>query len=156
MRSESPDVTALLERFGTGDVQAADELISLLYNDLRRMASYYLRQERRDHTLQATALVNETYLRLVDQKGGRWQNRSQFFGVASQMMRRILVDYARRHRAAKRGGASPQIALEDAFALSKESPREMLALDETLARLASVDPQQAHIVELRILSLRRQ
>ncbi len=114
------------------------------------MAAYYLRQERRDHTLQPTALVHETYLRLMDQKDVQWQNRSQFFGVAAQLMRRILVDYARRHHAVKRGGAMAKVSLDQAIILSREATGDMLVLDETLTRLAEIDPQQARVVELRV------
>jgi RNA polymerase sigma-70 factor, ECF subfamily len=145
-----PDVTALLERFGSGDPSAADELIPLLYGELRRMASRYLRRERAGHTLQPTALVHEVFLRLLEQKDARWMNRSQFFGVAAQLMRRILVDYARRHYAAKRGGRMAKVPLNEGFALCKEAPDQMLSLDETLTRLANTDPQQARIVELRV------
>jgi RNA polymerase sigma-70 factor, ECF subfamily len=114
------------------------------------MAAYYLRQERRDHTLQPTALVHEAYLRLVDQKDVHWQNRNQFFGVAAQLMRRILLDYARRHHAAKRGGARTKVSLDQAIILSREATGDMLVLDETLSRLAEIDPKQARVVELRV------
>src|SRR5437879_3519642 len=114
------------------------------------MAAYYLRRERREHTLQATALVHEAYLRLMDQKEVHWQNRSHFFGVAAQLMRRILVDYARSHQAAKRGGPLPKVPLDHIVALSKEGADDLVALDETLTRLAAVDAQQARIVELRV------
>jgi RNA polymerase sigma-70 factor, ECF subfamily len=150
MEASPKDVTSLIRRFNDGDPQVAEELIPLLYKDLRRMASYYLRRERRDHTLQPTALVHEAYLRLMNQKEVHWQNRSQFFAVAAQLMRRILVDYARRRRAIKRGSAAPKILIEEAFALSKEAPADMLALDEMLARLAEIDVQQEQIVELRV------
>lgn len=144
------DVTALLQQISNGNKDAVEELVPLLYNDLRRMAAYYLRRERREHTLQPTALVHEAYLRLLDQKHVQWQNRSHFFGVAAQLMRRILVDYARSHQAAKRGGALPKIPLERAIVAQKEQPADLVALDETLTRLASIDPQQARIVELRV------
>lgn len=150
MKTGLRDVTTLLRQFSAGDADAAGELIPLLYKDLRRMAAYYLRQERRDHTLQPTALVHETYLRLMDQKDVHWQNRSQFFGVAAQLMRRILVDYARSHHAAKRGGAMAKVSLDQAIILSREATGDMLVLDETLTRLAEIDPQQARVVELRV------
>jgi RNA polymerase sigma-70 factor, ECF subfamily len=149
MKTPPSGADALLQRFSGGDPEAADELIALLYKDLRRMASYYLRQERRDHTLQPTALVHEAYLRLANQKHVRWQSRTQFFAIASQLMRRILVDYARRHNAVKRGAAA-KVPFEEAFLLSKEAPQQMLALDEMMGRLATIDAQQAQIVELRV------
>jgi len=144
------DATALLQRFSAGDPQAAHELISLLYGDLRRLASYYLRKEYPGHTLGTTALVHEAYLRLIDQRHVRWLNRDQFFGVAAQLMRRILVDYARRRHAAKRGGHMAKVSIENVVALSKEAPEKMLVLHETLTRLANIDAQQARIVELRV------
>ncbi len=150
MKTVPKDVTALLRQISNGNRDAVEELVPLLYNDLRRMAAYYLRRERRGHTLQPTALVHEVYLRLLDQKDVRWQNRSHFFGVAAQLMRRILVDYARSHQAAKRGGALPKISLEQVIVTSKERASELVTLDETLTRLASIDPQQARIVELRV------
>lgn len=150
MEDKPTAITALLQRFSSGDAQAADELISLLYKDLRRMASYYLRQERRDHTLQATALVHEAYQRLINQKDVHWQNRSQFFAVAAQLMRRILVDYARRHHAVKRGGLVAKLRIEEVLVLSKEAPDSLLALHEMLDRLAEIDRNQAYVVELRV------
>jgi len=116
---------------------------------LRRMAGAYLRHERPNHTLQPTALVNEAYLKLVDQKQN-WQNRSHFFGVASQLMRRILVDYARGHRAAKRGGGESKLSLDEAMIASPQNAAAILALDETLSRLAEVDPQLVRVVEMRV------
>jgi RNA polymerase sigma-70 factor, ECF subfamily len=150
MEAVPKHVTTLLRRFRAGNAQVAEELIPLLYEDLRRMASYYLRRERQDHTLQPTALVHEAYLRLIDQKDAHWQNRSQFFAVAARLMRRILVDYARRRGAVKRGGAVPKIPFEEAFALSRQAPTDMLAFDHVLARLAEIDEQQEQVVELRV------
>ncbi len=150
MKTVSKDVTALLRGIRNANQDAVEELVPLLYNDLRHMAAHYLRRERRDHTLQPTALVHEVYLRLLDQKDVQWQNRSHFFGVAAQLMRRILVDYARSHHAAKRGGALPKIPLEQVIVASKERASELVTLDETLTRLVSIDPQQARIVELRV------
>ncbi len=124
----------------------------LLKQILRRMASRYLQRERPGHTLQATALVHEAYLRLVDQKGVEWQNRSHFFGVAAQQMRRILVDYARAHHAAKRGGPLPKISLDDALAIAEGRTGDLLELDEVLTRLASIDAQQVRIIELRFFA----
>jgi RNA polymerase sigma factor (TIGR02999 family) len=113
------------------------------------MANYYLRRERPNHTLQATALVHEAYLRLVNQNEVEWKNRSHFFGVAAQVMRRILLDYARSHRASKRGGNMPHLSLEQALVVAPERAADFLALDESLTRLSSLDPQQGRIVELR-------
>jgi RNA polymerase sigma factor (TIGR02999 family) len=124
----------------------------VVYGELRRLARHYVRRERPDHTLQATALVHEAYMRLVDQRGVTWQNRAHFFGVAAQLMRRILVDYARRHRAAKRGGSFVQVSLNDALALPEEQGEDVLALDDALERLAAIDPRQARVVELRLFS----
>src|SRR6267143_5153555 len=109
--SSSSGVTDLLERWGQGDQNALEELMTIVYDELHRLAGAYLRRERRDHTLQPTALVNEAYLRLIDQRNARWQNRAQFLGVAAQLMRRILVDHARAHHAAKRGGSQEDLPL---------------------------------------------
>jgi RNA polymerase sigma factor (TIGR02999 family) len=150
MDPDSKDVILLLQRVGAGDNNAADELVPLLYQELRRMAGAYLRHERPDHTLQPTALVNEAYLKLVDQKNVQWQNRSHFFGVASQLMRRILVDYARGHQAAKRGGGAGKVSLDEAMIVSPQNAASVLALDETLSRLAELDPQLVRVVEMRV------
>ena len=150
MDPDSKDVTLLLQRVGAGDNNAADELVPLLYQELRRMAGAYLRHERPDHTLQPTALVNEAYLKLVDQKNVQWQNRSYFFGVASQLMRRILVDYARGHQAAKRGGGAGKVSLDEAMIVSPQNAASVLALDENLSRLAELDPQLVRVVEMRV------
>ncbi len=128
---------------------ALAERTSVLYSELRRIAGYYLRQERRNHTLQATALVHEVYLRLVDQRGVQWENRNQFLGIAAQLMRRILLDYSRSHHAAKRGGNADKVFLQEAAIISKTRPTDVVALDEALNRLAEIDSQQAHLVELR-------
>jgi RNA polymerase sigma factor (TIGR02999 family) len=152
-RQPSPaNVTMFLKQLNSGDQNVVAELVPLLYHELRRIASRYLRRERPDHTLQATALVHEAYLRLVDQTDIQWQNRSHFFGVAAQQMRRVLVDYARAHRAAKRGGSLPKISLEDALAISAERTEDLLELDEVLTRLAAIDAQQVRIVELRFFA----
>jgi RNA polymerase sigma factor (TIGR02999 family) len=142
-------VTGLLQAWGGGDLDARDALFALVNRELRRQAAGYLRRERRDHTLQPTALVHEAYLRLVGQVHVPWHNRAQFFGLASQMMRRILVDHARRHRAAKRPGVALQVAFEDD--LQRVEPRscELLDLDRALTELMALDPRQAQIVELR-------
>ena len=143
-------VSKLLSDWNKGDPQAREELMPLVYNELRKLAAAHLRRERDDHTLQPTALVHEVYLRLLDQRNVQWQDKTHFFGVAAQMMRRILVDHARGHVADKRGGGLPKVPLNEAIAMSRERPAEMLALDDSLKRLASNDPQQARIVELRV------
>ena len=145
-------VTLLLKRYSNGDQEALAELIPQIYDELRRLASSYLRSERVDHTLQTTALVHEAYLRLVDQRQVEWNNRNHFFGVAAQMMRRILVDHARKHSSLKRGGSFSRISLEEAAVFSRERPRELIAVDELLTRLASLDPQGSRIVELRFFA----
>jgi RNA polymerase sigma-70 factor, ECF subfamily len=150
MPPQSENITLMLQQLRCGNGDAVSRLVPILYDELRRLASNYLRKERPHHTLQATALVNEAYLHLVDQKDVDWKNRSHFFGIAAQQMRRILVDYARSHRAAKRGGSAPRISLEQAVIVSKEDPGEILVVDETLNRLATFDPRQARIVELRV------
>lgn len=124
----------------------------LVYNELRKLAASHLRHERSDHTLQPTALVHEVYLRLAEQRNVQWQDKSHFFGVTAQLMRRILVDHARSHRADKRGSGLPKVALNEAIAMSRERPAELLALDESLTRLASSDAQQSRIVELRVFA----
>jgi len=146
----SKDVTALLAEMRAGDPRAADQLIPLVYEELRRLAASYMRRERPDHTLQATALVHEAYFRLVDQKEG-YQNRGHFFGVAAQLMRRILVDHARTHQAAKRGAGGRKVSLDDAEAAGYSSQQDvdLVALDDALSRLGAVDAQQSRIVELR-------
>ena len=141
------DVSRLLQAWGRVDVRAGDELLPLVYRELRRRAQAYLRSERPDHTLQATALVHEAYLRLVGQDRVTWQNRAQFFGLASQMMRRILVDHARRHHAAKRPGV--RVTLDDRIGMEQPRDCEILLLDQALTELAALEPRQAHIVELR-------
>jgi RNA polymerase sigma-70 factor (ECF subfamily) len=128
---------------------ALAERTSALYSELRRLAGHYLQQERRNHTLQATALVHEVYLRLVEQRGVQWENRNQFLGIAAQLMRRILLDYSRGHQAAKRGGNVERVSLQDAVVISKTRPADIVALDEALTRLAAIDSQQARLVELR-------
>ena len=153
-RTEPPanDVTLLLRRYSNGDEEALAELIPQVYDELRRLASFYLQSERVDHTLQTSALVHEAYLRLVDQKQVEWSNRNHFFGVAAQMMRRILVDHARKHVSQKRGGLFVRISLEQAAVFSREQPRELIAVDELLTRLACLDPQVSRIVELRFFA----
>ena len=142
-------MTDLLKRHTDGDPDALAELIPLVYSELQKIASYYLRGEHPGHTLQTTALVHEAYMRLVDRKPVDWNNRSHFFAVAAQTMRRILVDYARRHRALKRGGPIPAVSLEHAAVFGEEQAGYHLVIDELLTKLARIDPQEARIVELR-------
>ena len=143
------DVTRLLVAWSKGDRDALEELIPVVYGELRRIAGRYLRHERPDHTLQPTVLVHEAYLKLVDQDRARWQNRAQFFGVAAQLMRRILVDHARMHAAAKRGGGMTPITLVDVAGVSPSGGIDVIAVDEALTRLTSLYPEQGRLVELR-------
>jgi len=142
-------VTRLLIRLTEGDNAALDALLPAVYDELRRLAANYLRRERVGHTLQPTALVHEAYLRLVDQTRVEWQNRAHFFGVAAQMMRRILVDHARGQQAEKRGGDVQKISLDENIDVSALRASELVALDEALERLAELDPQKSRLVELR-------
>jgi RNA polymerase sigma-70 factor (ECF subfamily) len=143
-------ITELLIDWSKGDQAALDRLMPLVYDELRRLASNYLRRERAGHTLQPTALVNEAYLKLVDQKNARWQNRAQFFGISAQLMRRILVDHARQHQAVKRGGSNQQrLSITSAEEFAKQPEVDLLALNEALEELAKMDPQQERIVELK-------
>jgi RNA polymerase sigma-70 factor, ECF subfamily len=142
-------ITQLLERWGQGDEEALDQLMPLVYDELHRLAGAYLRRERGEHTLQPTALVNEAYLKLVHQRNIRWQNRAQFFGVAAQLMRRILVDHARANHAAKRGGDRVNVSLKNIGAFGTQPAADVLALHDVLNRLAEIDPDQSRIVELR-------
>ena len=144
------EVTQLLASMSRGDPRARDVLLPLVYDELRRLAGAYLRRERSDHTLQATALVHEAYIRLVEQSDVRWRNRGHFFGVAAQLMRHILVDHARGRLAAKRGGELVRVPITDAIAMSQDRPEDLLVIDESLNRLAAMDPRQARIVELRV------
>ncbi|MBZ5527107.1 MAG: sigma-70 family RNA polymerase sigma factor [Acidobacteriia bacterium] len=148
----SRQVTDLLTRWRAGDREALDVLMPLVYEELRRLARYYLRQERPDHTLQSTALVHEAYVRLAGQNPPEWQSRAHFFGVAARLMRQILVDHARASHAAKRGGASLTLSLNEAVAGSKGKELDILALDDALNNLAQINPQQSQIVELRFFS----
>ena len=143
------DVTQLLAQWSGGDRAALDRLVPAVYAELRRMAARYLRQERPQHTLQPTALVNEAFVKLIDQRDVRWQNRAHFFGVAAQLMRRILVDHARERAAAKRGGGLQQVPLDDSLALGASNQVDILAIDQALNRLGTVDPDQVRLVELR-------
>ena len=146
----SENITQLLVKWGDGDKAALERLMPLVYSELRRLAKNYLRRERQNHTLQPTALVNEAYLKLIDQRKPRWQNRAQFYGVAAQMMRRILVDHARQNKAAKRGGSEQQrLSITSAGQLGEEPDTDLLALHEALKELKTFDPQQERIVELK-------
>jgi RNA polymerase sigma factor (TIGR02999 family) len=145
----SQGITQLLERWSQGDEEALDQLMPLVYDELHRLAGAYLRSERREHTLQPTALVNEAYLKLVRQRNIQWQNRAQFFGVAAQLMRRILVDHARANYAEKRGGDRVNVSLKDIGAFGTQPTTDVLALHDVLNRLAEIDPDQSRIVELR-------
>lgn len=143
-------ITELLIDWSKGDQAALEKLMPLVYNELRRLAANYLRRERASHTLQPTALVNEAYLKLVDQRNARWQNRAHFFGISAQLMRRILVDHARQHQAAKRGGSNQQrLSITSAEQIAKQPEVDLLALNEALDELTKMDPQQGRIVELR-------
>src|SRR5215475_62176 len=143
------DVTALLVKWSGGDRAALEELMPLVYGELKRLAGSYLRRERPDHTLQSAALVNEAYMRLIDQSQVRWQNKSHFFGIAAQMMRRILVDHARGHKAEKRGAGVELLDLNEAVAQAQKQSIDLLGLDEALATLEKMDAQQSKIIELR-------
>jgi RNA polymerase sigma factor (TIGR02999 family) len=142
----------LLVRWREGDREALEALMPLVYDELRRLAHYYLRQERSDHTLQSTALVHEAYLRLAGQNPPQWQNRAHFFGIAAHIMRQILVEYARGRSTAKRGGGAFRLALDDAIALPQQLDVDVVELDKALTGLAEFDPQQSRIVELRFFA----
>ncbi len=143
------NVTQLLLKWNHGDPTALDALIPLVYSELRRLARCYLQQEKQGHTLSSTALVHEAYLRLVDQREVTWQNRAHFFGVASQMMRRILVDHARKRASAKRGGDALTLVLDESMSRPQQRELDMVALDHALVGLAKLDERQSRLVELR-------
>src|SRR5919108_5046108 len=149
MVSAPGPVTQLLVAWTNGNRAALEELIPVVYPELRRIAGRYLRRERLGHTLQPTALVHEAYVKLIDQDRAQWQNRAQFFGVAAQLMRRILVDHARERAADKRGGGVRPVTLVDAMAASPDRGIDVLALDEALERLTALYPEQGRLVELR-------
>ncbi len=146
------EITRLLADWSRGDKQALEKLTPIVYEELRRLAGRYLRQERHGHTLQSTALVHEAYLKLVGQHSIHWQNRAQFFGVAAQLIRRILVDYARNRHAAKRGANAPRLSLDEAIAMPGERDLDLVALDDALEGLAKLDPRQSRLVELRFFA----
>jgi RNA polymerase sigma factor (TIGR02999 family) len=150
---QDSDVTALLIAWSNGSGEALDRLLPLVYDECRRLAAHQLRREHPEHTLDPTALVHELYLRLVDQRRASWENRAQFFGVVAQMMRRILVDYARARRAEKRGGGSVMVSLDRIAETSHDSRiADVLAIDEALETLAAHDAEQVRIIELRFFA----
>ena len=149
MESSPSEVTALLTQLSRGDKSVIERLMPLVYDELHRRAAGYMRQERSDHTLQPTALVHEAYLKLVEQRDATFRNRAHFFAVAAKMMRRILIDHARARLSAKRGGEQNPVSLEDADNLRTDTPHGLLAVDEALKRLESLDPRQEQIVEMR-------
>jgi RNA polymerase sigma factor (TIGR02999 family) len=145
-------ITELLVRWRSGDREALDSLLPLVYDELRRIARHYLQGERPGHTLQSTALVNEAYMRLAAQDFPQWQNRAHFFAVAAQLMRQILVDYARSHRASKRGGNIHKVALDEAEGQPLAKDVDIVALDDALKHLAEMDPQQSRVVVLKFFA----
>lgn len=145
----SQNLTKLLLAWNDGNQEALNQVMSAVYLELRRLAASYLRKERPNHTLQPTALVHEAFLRLINQKQVQWQNRAHFFGIAAQEMRRILVDHARKHHAAKRGGAGFTLTLDDFLGQTAAPSVDLMALDDALNTLATFDPQQSRIIELR-------
>ncbi|MCA1624552.1 MAG: sigma-70 family RNA polymerase sigma factor [Acidobacteria bacterium] len=153
MEEKSQQITQLLNQWSDGDAEVLDGLMPLIYIELRRQASGYLRRERSNHTLQPTALINEAYLKLIDQHNVKWQNRAHFFAIAAQAMRRILVDYARERKREKRGGAAENLPLDEALTIvSREKSLDLVALDKALNKLAQFDERQAKVVELRYFS----
>ena len=149
MASSPREVTQLLQLWSSGRTDARDQLFPVIYAELRRLAAGYMRHERTDHTLQPTALVHEAFVKLVDQRAVRWQSRAHFFGIAAQAMRRILVDHARAHVAAKRGAGESPASLDEARLAGVTPNVDLIALDEALARLAVIDPLQGRLVEAR-------
>jgi len=149
MTSSSNSVSQFLTAWSQGDEAALAQLTPLVYDELHRLARRYMRRENPGNTLQTSALVNEAYLRLVDQKNVRWQNRSHFFGIAAQLMRRILVDHARSHARQKRGGHAQRLSLDASAILTKERVVDLVTIDEVLSKLAEFDPQKSRIVEMK-------
>ena len=143
------EVTQLLVDWSNGDQAALDKLMPLVYEELHRIARRHIGRERPGHTLQTTALVNEAYLRLIDQRRVRWQNRAHFFSIAARLMRRILVDHARAHHYAKRGGTAIKVSLNKAIDVSRERAAELVSLDDAMTALAALDPRKSQVVELR-------
>jgi RNA polymerase sigma factor (TIGR02999 family) len=151
-KSLPPDVTALLLAWGRGESAALDALLPLVHGELRQLARRHMRRERKNHTLQATALVNEAYLRLIDVKQVKWQNRTHFFAMAARMMRRILVDAARTKGSRKRGGGAQRVTLDDALIVSQEPAPDLVALDDALTALERFDARKTQVVELRFFA----
>ena len=149
MAVSSRSVTEMLVDWSQGHDEVLGELMPVVYGELKRLANRYLRRERPDHTLQATALVHEAYLQLVDQRKVPWRSRAHFIGLAAQLMRRILVEHARRHQAAKRGGAAEKLTLDESVQLPLKHELDLVELDDALTALSTLDPQQSRIVELR-------
>ena len=147
--SSPSEITGLLVDWSNGDQTALEKLLPLVERELHRLAHSYMRRENPDHTLQTSALVNEAYLKLIDQKKTHWQNRAHFFGIAAQIMRRILMNYARDQHRAKRGGKAVQVSLSQVAVMSEEKSGELIALDEALQRLAEIDERKSQVVELR-------
>ena len=147
--TSSREVSQLLIAWGNGDQAALSRLIPLVYQELHRIAARYMRHESPGHTLQTSGLVNEAYLKLVDQKNVHWQNRAHFFGVSAQLMRRILVDHARKHARLKRGGATQKLLLDETAIISTDRAAEFIALDDALTSLAEMDPNKSRIVEMK-------
>jgi RNA polymerase sigma factor (TIGR02999 family) len=156
MRAQSlsqKQITAMLRAWEAGEIEASEELIRTVYNELRRQARYHLRRERANHSLQTSALINEAYIKLVEQRSVKWESRTHFFALAAEMMRRILVDHAKAKHRQKRGGKEENLPLEAALTVqTDERDVDLIALDEALTRLAAIDPQQAKIVGLRYFS----
>ena len=148
-KPQQHEITQLLAEWSDGNQSALDELYPLVYEELHRLARRYMSRERKGHTLQTTALINEAYVRLVDQRNVHWANRSHFFAISAQIMRRILIDHARRHAYAKRGGGAQQVSLEEVAIVANEKSAEIIRLDEALTTLAKMDPRRCHVVELR-------
>ncbi len=153
MKNDPPrqehEITQLLAAWREGNQAALDELYPLVYGELHRLARRYMSRERKGHTLQTTALINEAYVRLVDQRNVQWANRSHFFAISAQIMRRILIDHARRHAYAKRGGGARQVSLDETATMAQNDFSEFLRLDEALKSLAELDPRRSQVVELR-------
>jgi RNA polymerase sigma factor (TIGR02999 family) len=149
MATTQHHLTQLLQRWSAGDSRALDELTPLVYAEVRKLARRYLQRERPNHTLQATALVNEAYIRLIDQRSVQWKNRAHFYGIAAQVMRRVLVDHARMRKADKRGSGETPLVLDEALDVSADRGLDLVHLDDALKALAALDPRQAKIVELR-------
>ncbi|HKY28001.1 MAG TPA: sigma-70 family RNA polymerase sigma factor [Pyrinomonadaceae bacterium] len=143
------EISQLLDEWSHGNQSALDKLYPLVYDELRRMAHRYMSRERKGHTLQTTALINEAYLRLVEQKHVHWANRAHFFGISAQIMRRILIDHARRYEYSKRGGGTQRVSLDEVAIVAKNKGKELLALDEALTRLGEMDERRGQVVELR-------